>query len=124
MSDKLKKDLTRCKDSSIIMIHNHPNSSPPSTEDFITASNFKSCFEALACGHNGNVYAFREVYDTLGDQLGIIIKNGKKVPYYEGTRDFYVAQAKYLSNHHTELDAWNLAWKKTSETRGFIYEER
>ena len=124
MSDELKKHLTNAPEKSIIMIHNHPNSTPPSTEDFVTAAGYRSCFEAMSCGHNGNVYAFRDIYNAQGEMLGTIVKNGKEVPYYEGTRDFYVAQAKYLREHRSELDAWELAWKKTSETRGFIYEKR
>jgi len=124
MSDELKKHLTNAPEKSIIMIHNHPNSTPPSTEDFVTAAGYKSCFEAISCGHNGDVYAFRDIYSAQGKELGTILKNGKETPYYEGTRDFYVAQAKYLKEHHSEIDAWNLAWKKTSETRGFFYEKR
>lgn len=124
MSDELKKHLTNAPEKSIIMIHNHPNSTPPSTEDFVTAAGYKSCFEAVSCGHNGNVYAFRDVYNAQGKVLGTIVKNGKEVPYYEGTRDFYVFQAKYLRKHYDESDAWNSAWKETSETRGFIYEKR
>ena len=78
----------------------------------------------MSCGHNGNVYAFRDVYNAQGEVLGTILKNGKEVPYYEGTRYFYVAQAKYLKEHRTELEAWEFAWERASRLRRFIYEKR
>lgn len=123
MSDKLKKDLTRHKDSSIIMIHNHPNSTPPSITDFLTACDYRSCYEALACGHNGDVYAFRSVFGKQGVLLGYIEDNGEKIPYYEGVRDYLIAFDKY-SQKYDDIKARNLAWSKTSELRRFGYEKR
>ena len=123
MSDKLKKDLTRHKDSSIIMIHNHPNSTPPSITDFLTACDYRSCYEALACGHNGDVYAFRSVFGKQGVLLGYIEDNGEKIPYYEGVRDYLIAFDKY-SQKYDDIKARNLAWSNTSELRRFGYEKR
>ncbi|HOO05464.1 MAG TPA: hypothetical protein PLH83_03065 [Ruminococcus sp.] len=66
MPDKLKDYLTSAKEKSIIMIHNHPNSSPLSTDDYVTSTKYASLFEVIASGHNGDVYAFRDTSALRG----------------------------------------------------------
>ena len=123
MPKDLKKYLTNAREKSIIMIHNNPNSSPFSTADFITATGYSSCYEAIACGHNGDVYSFRNTYQKQGAFLGYLEEEGKKIPYYEGTRDYYIAFAKYRRTND-DFNARHLAWESTARTRGFEYERR
>lgn len=113
MSEKLKGRLTKAKDQSIIMIHNHPNSSHFSVEDYITSSNYKSAFETIACGHNGDVYAFRKTYGTKGKRI--------EVHKYEAVRDYRVSYSKH-SKRTTDFEARNIAWTETAEKWGFSYE--
>lgn len=113
MSEKLKRRLTNAKDHSIIMIHNHPNSSPFSVEDYITSSNYKSVFEVIACGHNGDVYTFRNTYGTKGREI--------KVHNYEAVRDYRVSYSKH-SKRTTDFEARNMAWTETAKKWGFDYE--
>lgn len=123
MPEDLKKHLTNAREKSIIMIHNHPNSSPLSTTDYLTSTKYASLSEVVACGHNGDVYAFRDTYNTQGELLGYITVDGKKVPYYESTRDFFIAHGKYSKNN-ADFEARHLAWRSTSGARGFYYEKR
>lgn len=123
MPENLKKHLTNAPEKSIIMIHNHPNSSPFSTADFLTAAGYSSCYEAIACGHSGVVYSFRNAYQKQGAFLGYIEEDGKKIPYYEGTRDYYIAFAKHRRTND-DFNARHLAWENTASSRGFEYERR
>lgn len=123
MSEELKKHLTNAREKSIIMIHNHPNSSPLSSTDYLTASSYNSLYETVACGHNGDVYVFRNTYNTQGEIIGYYKENGKTLPYYEGTRDFFIANEKYQKIFN-DYEARHRAWTSTSAVRGFIYEKR
>lgn len=124
LNKKLKKVLTNANEKSIIMIHNHPNSSPFSRADFLTSSDYESCFETVAVGHNGDVYSFRNTYGTRGEFLGYFEENGKQYPYYEAIRDYRIAYSKHSARGQNDFDARNSAWKDVSEMRGFIYEKR
>ncbi|MBR1383809.1 MAG: hypothetical protein IJ555_08380, partial [Ruminococcus sp.] len=111
-------------EKSIIMIHNHPNSSPFSRADYLTSSNYNSCYEAIAIGHNGDVFSFRNTFGTRGDFLGYFEENGKRFPYYESIRDYRVSYSKHSSRGADDYEARDLAWKEVSKMRGFIYEKR
>ena len=124
MPKDLKKYLTNAREKSIIMIHNHPNSSPFSRPDYLTSSEYKSCYEALAVGHNGDVFSFRNTFGTKGEFLGYFEENGNEYPYYEAIRDYRVAYSKHSARGASDFEARNIAWKEVSEMRGFIYEKR
>ena len=97
------------------MIHNHPNSSPFSSNDYNTALKYKSCFEAIACGHNGDVFCFRGVYGTRGaesEELGC-----------EALREFRIGFTKYKRLYPNEFEARHKAWQSTAMNRGFYYEK-
>lgn len=121
---KLKKRLTNARESSIIMIHNHPNSSPLSRPDYLTSSGYECCYEALAVGHNGDVFCFRGACGTRGEFLGYFMENGIKYPYYEAIRDYRVSYSKHLIRGESDFESRNSAWKEVAEIRGFIYEKR
>ena len=121
MPKSLKKRLTNRRKSSIIMIHNHPNSSPLSTDDYNTSTKYSSLYEAIACGHNGDVYVFRNTYGTAG----AIIRYPDGREECETVRDFRVAFTKYKSRLNLEdYEARHSAWLNTAEVRGFFYERR
>lgn len=124
MSEELKKRLTNAREKSIIMIHNHPNSSPLSRADYLTSSSYKSCYETLAVGHNGDLYSFRNTFETQGKLLGYFVEDGIEYPYYEAIRDYRVAYSKYTSRGQDDFQARDLAWKDVSRMRGFIYEKK
>lgn len=124
MPEKLKKLLTNANEKSIIMIHNHPNSSPLSRADYLTSSNYKSCYEALAVGHNGDVFSFKDTFETQGSFLGYFVENGKKYPYYEAIRDYKIAYTKYTLRGQDDFQARNMAWEDVSRMRGFTYEKK
>jgi hypothetical protein len=115
MSEDFKKFLTNAKEKSIIMIHNHPNSSPLSSTDYLTSTQYASLFEVNACGHNGDVFSFR---DTFGTQ-GAFSKNFG----YDALREFYIACEKYRRTY-SEFEARSMAWDSVARNRGFIYERR
>lgn len=115
MPKSLKKRLTNAKENSIIMIHNHPNSSPFSSTDYNTASKYASCFEAIACGHNGDVFCFRGVYGTRGAESE---KYG-----CEALREFRIGLTKYKRLYPNEFEARHKAWQSTAMNRGFFYEK-
>ena len=121
MPDKLKDYLTSAKEKSIIMIHNHPNSSPLSTDDYVTSTKYASLFEVIASGHNGDVYAFRDTFGTEGTEFKY--PDGKKE--CQTVRDYRIAYTKHKERYGlSEFEARNLAWEDTSALRGFIYEKR
>ncbi|HAG12388.1 MAG TPA: hypothetical protein DCG49_00820 [Ruminococcus sp.] len=121
MPESLKNSLTSRRKSSIIMIHNHPNSSPLSSNDYATSSEYASLFEVIACGHNGDVYVFRDTFGTAGDI--ITYADGSKE--YEGVRDFRISVSKYKNRLMLEdYEARHNAWSTVSELRGFFYEKR
>jgi proteasome lid subunit RPN8/RPN11 len=124
MSKKLKQRLTNAREKSIIMIHNHPNSSPLSRADYLTSSAYKSCYEAIAVGHNGDVYSFKNMFGTQGELLGTFVENGKEYPYYEAIRDYRVAYSKYTLRGQDDFQARNSAWEDVSKIRGFAYEKK
>ena len=117
MSEELKKHLTNAREKSIIMIHNQPNSSPLFSTDYLTASSYNSLYETVACGHNGDVYVFRNTYNTQGEIIGYYKEDGKTLPYYEGTRDFFIANEKYQKIFN-DYEARHRAWTSTSAVRG------
>lgn len=114
MPEKLKKRLTNAPENSIIMIHNHPNSSPFSTEDYNTSSQYSSLLETLACGHNGDVYAFRNIYGTQGT----ITNFGS-----ETVREYHIAYQKHKRTN-TDFEARHKSWDSVAKNRGFNYERR
>ena len=114
MPSSLKKRLTNARENSIIMIHNHPNSSPFSTADYDTSTKYKSCFETIACGHNGDLYVFRNTFGTEGT---LIPEHGN-----ETIRDFRVAFTKY-SKFYPDFEARHKAGEDVSNQRGFYYEK-
>lgn len=121
MPESLKKRLTNTRKSSIIMIHNHPNSSPLSSNDYATSSEYASLVEVIACGHNGDVYVFRNTYGTAG--AIIRYQNGREE--CETVRDFRIAFSKNKSRLNQEdYEARHNAWLNTAELRGFFYERR
>ena len=124
MPDELKKYLTNAREKSIIMIHNHPNSSPFSRPDYLTSSSYGSCYEAIAVGHNGDVFAFRDTFGTRGELLGYFEENGNTYPYYEAIRDYRVSYSKHSARGKSDFEARQSAWKDVAEMRGFIYEKR
>ena len=124
MTKKLNKTLTNAREKSIIMIHNHPNSSPFSRADYLASSDFSSCYETIAVGHNGTVFSFKNTFGTRGNYLGFFDENGKQYPYYEAIRDYRISYSKHLSRGKNDFEARHSAWKDVSEMRGFIYEKR
>lgn len=115
MPEALKKRLTNAPEKSIIMIHNHPNSSPFSTTDYLTSTKYASLYEVVACGHNGDVYALR---DTFGTQGAFSKKSG-----FEAEREFYIAYEKYR-RRMTDFEARSKAWESVGGNRRFDYEKR
>lgn len=115
MPEELKKRLTNAPENSIIMIHNHPNSSPLSSTDYLTSTQYASLYEVVACGHNGDVYAFRHTFGTQGAF--------HKSSGYEAEREFYIAYQKY-SRSYSDFEARSKAWESVAQNRGFIYEKR
>ncbi len=61
MTDKLKKLLTNSKENSIIIVHNHPNSSSFSSVDIGTMFDFPSISHTVAAGHDGTVFVISEL---------------------------------------------------------------
>ena len=121
MPESLKSRLTNRQKSSIIMIHNHPNSSPLSSNDYATSSEYASLFEVIACGHNGDVYVFRNTFGTEGS----IIKYPDGREECESVRDFRVAFTKnQVRLLQEDFEARHNAWLSTSKQRGFFYEKR
>jgi len=123
-SEKLKQHLTNAREKSIIIIHNHPNSSPLSRADYLTSSSYKSCYETIAVGHNGDVYSFKGTFETQGELLGRFVEDGVEYPYYEAIRDYRVAYSKHTSRGQDDFQARNSAWEDVSRMRGFIYEKK
>lgn len=122
--EKLKQHLTNAREKSIIIIHNHPNSSPLSRADYLTSSSYRSCYETIAVGHNGDVYSFKGTFETQGELLGRFVEDGVEYPYYEAIRDYRVAYSKHTSRGQDDFQARNSAWEDVSRMRGFIYEKK
>lgn len=122
--EKLKQYLTNAREKSIIIIHNHPNSSPLSRADYLTSSSYRSCYETIAVGHNGDVYSFKGAFETQGELLGRFVEDGVEYPYYEAIRDYRVAYSKHTSRGQDDFQARNSAWEDVSRMRGFIYEKK
>lgn len=121
MPETLKKRLTVAPKNSIIMIHNHPNSSPLSTDDYNSSVKYESLFEVIASGHNGDVFAFRDTFGTQGGRY----KYSDGIEEYQTIRDFRIAFTKEkIRNGLDEFEARNIAWKNISMLRGFSYEKR
>lgn len=120
MPEKLKKRLTKAPKNSIIMVHNHPNSSPLSTDDYKSSTKYESLFEVLGGGHNGDVYAFRNTYGTEGSIVRLI--DGTED--YEAIRDFRLTYSKYIERGVEDFEARHLSWTAVMKNRGFQYERR
>ena len=120
MPEKLKKRLTNAPENSIIMIHNHPNSSPLSTDDYKTSTKYAALHEVIACGHNGDVYVFRETYGTAGKD--VVMLDG--TVECESVRDFRMLYSKYLARSYEDYEARHLSWTAVMQNRGFFYEKR
>lgn len=121
MPATLKKRLTNAPENSIIMIHNHPNSSPLSTDDYRTSTKYAALHEVIACCHNGDVYVFRNTFGTEGS----IIKYPDGREECESVRDFRVAFTKnQVRLLQEDFEARHNAWLSTSILRGFFYEKR
>ena len=106
MSDKLKKLLTTAPKSSIIIIHNHPNSSTFSKADISVALKYNSISETVAAGHNGTLYFASGVFG-----------------HDNAIRDYTIAYTKY-SRLMNDFDARNAAWETVAGNLGFNYERR
>lgn len=61
MTDKLKKLLTNSRENSIIIVHNHPNSTSFSSVDIGTMFDFPSISHTVAAGHDGTVFVISEL---------------------------------------------------------------
>lgn len=55
---RMMKELRKENDYSIIALHNHPDSMPPSLNDIMTATTRKYDFGVVAC-HDGTIYKYR-----------------------------------------------------------------
>lgn len=121
MPEDLKKHLTNAPEKSIIMIHNHPNSSPLSTKDYLTSTQYASLSEVVACGHNGDVYVFRDTYNTQG--VKVVLIDGSIE--YESIRDFrYQYQKNVDLLKMNDFEARDSAWRAIQHNRRFYYEKR
>lgn len=104
---KLEKLLTNSPSSSIIIIHNHPNSSTFSRRDVSTALSYSSISETVAVGHNGKVFFISGVYG-----------------HNNVIRDYSIAYTKHVRDKMTDFEARNRAWEDVSKQSGFLYERR
>ena len=121
MPKDLKKYLTNAREKSIIMIHNHPNSSPLSTKDYLTSTQYASLLETVACGHNGDVYVFRDTYNTQG--VKVVLLDGSIE--YESIRDFRYQYQKNIEIYKMkDFEARDSAWRAIQYNRRFYYEKR
>lgn len=106
MTRQLKKVLTQSKEKSIIILHNHPDSSTLSTTDISTMMDYASIQSTIAIGHNGDVYFVSEI--PKGEDI---------------IREFRVSYSKHRETW-SDLTAREKAWEDVSRKRGFVYERR
>ncbi len=108
MTEKLRKLLTNSPEGSIIILHNHPNSSPFSAKDITTAIKYKSIAQTIAAGHNGTVFSIDGVYGCDN-----------------AIRDYRIAYTKYHERLKIEdFEARNQAWLSSAKQCGYNYERR
>ena len=105
-TETLQKLLTNSPKSSIIIVHNHPNSATFSKQDINTALKYQSIAETVAAGHDGTVY-------FAGNVFG----------HNNAIRDYTVAYTKHLRTMN-DFEARNAAWESVAENLGFDYERR
>lgn len=105
-TETLQKLLTNSPKSSIIIVHNHPNSATFSKQDINTALKYRSIAETVAAGHDGTVY-------FAGNVFG----------HNNAIRDYTVAYTKHLRTMN-DFEARNAAWESVAENLGFVYERR
>lgn len=106
MTSKLQKLLTNSKENSIIIVHNHPNSSTFSTKDVSTMIKYKSIRQTIAIGHNGDVF-----------NIGEIPRNESII------EEFRVSYTKHR-NMWSDFTSREKAWDDVSKKWRFIYEKR
>ena len=106
MTSKLKKLLTTSQEKSIIIVHNHPDSSTLSAKDVITMLDYKSISHTIAAGHDGSIFSI----SNLPRNKNII-------------RDFRLSYTKYREkwSPHSSGDK---AWREVARKWGFTYERK
>ena len=107
MSSKLEKLLTNSRENSIIIIHNHPDSSTLSAKDIVTMLENKSISHTIAVGHDGTVYNISNIPRNMN-----VIK------------DFRVCYTKYRDEKWSDFTSRDKAWKDIAESWGFVYERK
>lgn len=92
------KAVRKAKPRTLVGIHNHPNSLPPSGSDFSTAKNREYYVGVVAC-HNGDVWVY---------------KARKPVTSYI----FDMKVANYKNEGYTDLEAYEKAMRKIGKDYG------
>lgn len=92
------KAVRKAKPRTLVGIHNHPNSLPPSGSDFSTAKNREYYVGVVAC-HNGDVWVY---------------KARKPVTSYI----FDMQVANYKNDGYTDLEAYEKAMRKIGKDYG------
>lgn len=95
------KIVSSCGDGAIL-IHNHPESRPPSYRDILTASTETSVRGSIIVGHDGSVWYLVVDDPKIADELAA---------FYNACRDAY---GEYAEAHAVEmlLDSGKIEWRK------------
>lgn len=103
VTEEMEEMLKNAEPYSIINIHNHPASSPPSISDFRTIWNGKYKY-GLIIGHNGTVYKYNVNPEIVKDDK--ILKNCLK--QYETIYKTYQSEGKNINVFFTKPESQSL----------------
>lgn len=104
-NESLERAVKKYKEYSLISLHNHPESKPPSGSDFASCGGRKYK-KGIICCHNGDVY---------------IYQSGKK-PFT--AKLFDITVDKYKKRGYNEYDAYEETLKQFQRDYGIRWEKR
>lgn len=99
-NDSLKSALKKHPPNTLISIHNHPESKPPSGSDFYSCG-IRKYKKGIICCHNGDVYVYQTgkkpftavLFDKTVDKY-------KRMPYNMNEKDAYIATLKQFEKDY------------------------
>lgn len=99
-NDSLKSALKKHPPNTLISIHNHPESKPPSGSDFYSCG-IRKYKKGIICCHNGDVYVYQTgkkpftavLFDKTVDKY-------KRMPYNMNEKDAYITTLKQFEKDY------------------------
>lgn len=104
-NDSLNRAVKNSKPYTLISLHNHPESKPPSGSDFCSCG-FRKYQKGVVCCHNGDVYLYQTGDKTFSSTL------------FDNTVD------KYVKRGYNETEAYRITLKQFERDYNIKWEMR